>query len=95
LLREYLPVELIERPKRGFTAPVAHWLRNELRTELEERLSVETVRSRAFFDPDIVSCLVREHLAGSHDHAQLLWALLVLEWWIEHHIEGRSIEGRF
>jgi len=32
---------------------------------------------------------------GTHDHSQLLWALLVLEWWIEHHIEGRSIDGRF
>jgi asparagine synthase (glutamine-hydrolysing) len=95
LLREYLPVELIERPKRGFTAPVAHWLRNELRSELEECLSVETVQRRGFFDPETVSSLVREHLVGSHDHGQLLWALLVLEWWIEHHLEGQSIEGRF
>lgn len=95
LLREYLPVELIERPKRGFTAPVAHWLRHELRGELESCLSVETVAMRGFFDPDRVSALVREHLKGSHDHAQLLWALLVLEWWLEHHIEGRSIDGRF
>jgi asparagine synthase (glutamine-hydrolysing) len=95
LLREYLPVELIERPKRGFTAPVAHWLRNELRSELEECLSVKTLQRRGFFDPEIVSSLVHEHLVGSHDHGQLLWALLVLEWWIEHHLEGQSIEGRF
>jgi asparagine synthase (glutamine-hydrolysing) len=95
LLRDYLPVELIEHPKQGFTAPVAHWLRNELRTELEQCLSVETVQRRGFFDPGVVSDLVREHLLGTHDHGQLLWALLVLEWWIEHHIEGRSIDGRF
>jgi asparagine synthase (glutamine-hydrolysing) len=95
LLGEYLPVELIERPKQGFTAPVARWLRNELKTELEACLSAETVKGRGFFDPAIVSSLVREHLVGAQDHAQLLWALLVLEWWIEHHIEGRSIDGRF
>jgi asparagine synthase (glutamine-hydrolysing) len=95
LLRDYLPAELSERPKQGFTAPVAHWLRNELRPELESCLSVETVVKRGFFDPKRVSTLVAEHLAGSHDHAQLLWALLVLEWWLEHHIEGRSISGRF
>ncbi|MDH3729412.1 MAG: asparagine synthase C-terminal domain-containing protein, partial [Myxococcales bacterium] len=92
LLRDYLPIELIERPKRGFTAPVAHWLRSDLRTELERRLGTETVKHRGFFDPTIVSSLVREHLVGSHDHAQLLWALLILEWWLEHHIEGRPIE---
>jgi asparagine synthase (glutamine-hydrolysing) len=92
LLRDYLPTELIERPKRGFTAPVAHWLRNDLRGDLQERLSADTIKRRGFFDPTIVSSLVREHLEGSHDHAQLLWALLILEWWLEHHIEGRPIE---
>ncbi|MFW2390617.1 MAG: asparagine synthase (glutamine-hydrolyzing) [Polyangiales bacterium] len=95
LLRDYLPAELSERPKQGFTAPVAHWLRHDLREELVSCLDEETVARRGFFDPQRVSTLVTEHLKGSHDHAQLLWGLLVLEWWIEHHIEGRSIDGRF
>lgn len=95
LLRDYLPAELIDRPKRGFTAPVAHWLRHELRGELERSLGKETVVRRGFFDSNRVSNLVQEHLRGTHDHAQLLWALLVLEWWLEHHVEGRPIDGRF
>ncbi len=95
LLQDYLPPRLTERPKQGFTAPVALWLRNELRPALQTCLSEETVRRRGLFDPAIVSQLVKEHLTASHDHAQLLWALLVLEWWIEHHVEGRAIENRF
>jgi len=90
LLRDYLPTELIERPKQGFTAPVAHWLRNELRDELVSCLGEETVVRRGFFDPNRVSNLVAEHRRGSHDHAQLLWALLVLEWWLRYHLEGQS-----
>jgi asparagine synthase (glutamine-hydrolysing) len=89
LLSEYLPVDLFDRPKQGFTAPVAHWLRQELRAELEARLSPEAVAKRGFFDPLRVQTLLREHMGQTHDHAQLLWALLVLEWWIAHHIEGR------
>ena len=95
LLRDYLPPELIERPKQGFTAPVAYWLRNELRDELVSCLSEETVARRGFFVPSRVSSLVDEHLRGTHDHAQLLWALLVLEWWLVHHVEGQSIDARF
>jgi len=95
LLRDYLPAELIERPKRGFSAPVAHWLRNELRDELERSLSASNIARRGFFEPKRVSSLVREHLQGGRDHAQILWALLVLEWWLEHHVEGRSLNGRF
>lgn len=88
LLREYLPAELVERPKQGFTAPVAHWLRNDLRDELENRLSAEMIVKRGLFDPKRVQMLVQEHIRGTHDHAQLLWALLVLEWWIAQHLEG-------
>ena len=88
LLHEYLPEELVERPKQGFTAPVAHWLRHELRDELEGRLDKATVVKRGFFDPGRVRTLVQEHLDATHDHAQLLWALLVLEWWIGEHLEG-------
>lgn len=90
LLSDYLPGELIERPKQGFTAPVAHWLRHELREPLQDHLGRDTVLRRGFFEPSRVSALVSEHLTGSHDHAQLLWALLVLEWWIAHHLEGKS-----
>lgn len=90
LLADYLPAELIDRPKQGFTAPVAQWLRRELRENVQTCLGAETVGRRGFFDPDRVSALVAEHLRGSHDHAQLLWALLVLEWWLQHHVEGQS-----
>lgn len=90
LLDDYLPAALIDRPKQGFTAPVAHWLRHELRDSVQTCLGRETVLRRGFFDPDRVSVLVTEHLRGSHDHAQLLWALLVLEWWLQHHVEGQS-----
>jgi asparagine synthase (glutamine-hydrolysing) len=91
LLRDYLPVDLIERPKKGFTAPVARWLRNELRDELRSSLGEDAVVRRGFFDPKRVSALVDEHLRGSHDHAQLLWALLVLEWWLTHHVDPSQI----
>ncbi len=93
LLDDYLPAELIDRPKQGFTAPVAHWLRNELRDDLQSCLGKDTVVRRGFFDPNRVSALVAEHLRGSHNHAQLLWALLVLEWWLQHHVEGKSRTG--
>ncbi|MEM7437192.1 MAG: asparagine synthase (glutamine-hydrolyzing) [Myxococcota bacterium] len=92
LLRDYLPAELIDRPKQGFTAPVAHWLRQDLREELDVRLDKSAIERRGLFDPTIVSELVREHLGGSHDHAQLLWALLILEWWLTHHVDGTPVE---
>ncbi|MCA9530920.1 MAG: asparagine synthase (glutamine-hydrolyzing) [Myxococcales bacterium] len=88
LLARYAPPLLTERPKQGFTAPVATWLRRDLRDAVEDALSARRVRDRGLFEPQVVRALVDEHMSGRHDHAQALWALLVLEWWTEHHLHA-------
>ncbi len=87
LLKRYLPDELVDRPKQGFTAPVAKWLREDLRDQLRDALSPEQVKARGYFEPGRVDAIVKEHLDGAHDHAQILWALFTLEQWHRHHVD--------
>ena len=82
LLHRYLPRELVDRPKMGFTPPLRDWFRNELREPLEDALSEETVRRRGYFKPDGVARLLREHTSGQADHVYSLWALFMLELWM-------------
>jgi hypothetical protein len=43
-------------------------------------------------DPTAVGRLVTEHLAGAHDHARVLWSLLVFESWRTHYLgEGALV----
>jgi asparagine synthase (glutamine-hydrolysing) len=81
LLSDYLPRELIDRPKTGFTPPLRDWFRNELREMLIDLLSPDTIARRGYFKPEGVARLVDEHLQGSADHTQLLWGLFILEMW--------------
>ena len=39
-----LPDEIVHRPKRGFELPFKHWLRNELRTEVEREFNETPLR---------------------------------------------------
>ncbi|HVU88627.1 MAG TPA: asparagine synthase (glutamine-hydrolyzing) [Pirellulales bacterium] len=82
LLYRYLPKDLVDRPKMGFTPPLRDWFRNELREQLCDTLSDETVRRRGYFKPAGVQRLLREHLAGQADHVYTLWALFMLELWM-------------
>lgn len=84
ILANHLPVSLLERPKSGFTMPIAAWLRSELRPWAEHLLAPNRIKSSEFFDAATVSQTWHEHLSGKRDHHNKLWNLLMFEAWREH-----------
>jgi asparagine synthase (glutamine-hydrolysing) len=76
-----VPASIIERPKKGFGAPVGQWLRGPLREMLTDTLSPARLARGGWFNPAPVTRLVDEHLSGRHDHRKALYTLLVLEHW--------------
>ena len=82
-----LPPELLRRRKRGFSIPAAAWLRGELAPFARETLSPETLRRQGFFQPDTVSRLIEDHVAGREDLSRQLWGLLAFTLWHERHVE--------
>lgn len=80
-LRGVLPDAVLDRPKMGFSAPTAHWFRDELHDMTHDVLLSTTARQRGYFRPQAVAQLLQEHCSGQQDHAAGLWNLLVLELW--------------
>lgn len=81
--RRYLPDDIVDRQKHGFAVPVASWLKNELRPWMQDLLLGSRFRERGLFDSAYVAEMVTAHLTGRRDYSQQLWALLVLELWLE------------
>ena len=79
--KDLLPAKVLSGRKHGFTAPVGHWLRKELKQDLLNLLGKETVEKQGIFNIDAITCLVEEHLKGDFDHSQALWNLLVFQKW--------------
>ncbi|HYO10804.1 MAG TPA: asparagine synthase (glutamine-hydrolyzing) [Tepidisphaeraceae bacterium] len=86
LLREAfaadLPPTVFKRPKMGFAVPIGDWLRTDLRPLLHDALTASgSFASRHLHRPTI-NRLLSEHDQQRQDHAQRLYALLMLElWW--------------
>jgi asparagine synthase (glutamine-hydrolysing) len=78
-----LPSEILDGPKRGFSIPVAGWLRNELAPLARDVLSPDAVRRQGVFAPAAVTGLLDAHAAGTRDHSRELWALLVFSLWFD------------
>jgi len=83
VLYRYVPKNLIERPKMGFSVPVAAWLRGGLREWAENLLGRERLLRRGFFDADKVHQKWNEHLSGRGDHSMQLWTILMFEQWCD------------
>jgi asparagine synthase (glutamine-hydrolysing) len=79
-LRAWLPESILDRPKQGFSVPLAEWLRGDLREHSREVLLDPSSLSRDRFRPGAVQELLDGHLAGE-DHSHRIWALLMLELW--------------
>jgi asparagine synthase (glutamine-hydrolysing) len=87
--RDLLPPDMDAQEKRGFSMPLATWLRGPLKDILTEELSVATVKRRGIFDPKEVQRLVQRFLDGRSSWV-FPWLLLVTELWCREVLEGNS-----
>ena len=82
-LRGWLPASILNRPKKGFGIPVAHWFRGPLKEQMLSVLSPERIKREGFFDASAVTRLVDDHLEGRRDNRKQLWTLFAFELWHE------------
>lgn len=80
ITEEFVPRELIDRPKKGFGIPRAEWLRNDLRQITEDTLLSRDAFSSKWFTRNSVVNLLKEHNNG-RDLDRIIWPMLMLELW--------------
>jgi len=79
----WLPRSIVHRRKRGLSVPIARWLNGGLAPEVDRLLNPDRIESRGLLRGRKVQQLVSEHRRGRVNHSRAIWALLMLEYWIE------------
>jgi asparagine synthase (glutamine-hydrolysing) len=85
-LARHVPQDRIPVPKRGFTVPMAGWLRQDLRPAVESLLLDRDPFPSGVFDPTGLRTWYGDHLAGRLDLHRGLWNLLALQLWADRHL---------
>lgn len=83
VLYEHVPKEIFERPKWGFTIPLAKWLKTDLKYLLDKYTAEEVIDKYGILHYEAVKKLKADYFKGKDFLYNRLWLVLVLHWWLE------------
>lgn len=91
-VRGLIPDRVIDRPKVGFGAPVAHWLKGEFGRRVEHEINQSALFQRGWFNPGYIRQMFEAHRSGRGDYGTNLWALYNLAGWYDRWIATPSLQ---
>ncbi len=83
VLYKYIPREMMERPKKGFSIPIDKWLLEpELRSWAEGLIDKDKLRRQGILDPDVVERIWKDYTDRGIYRIQI-WYILMFQQWYE------------
>ncbi|MCH8304906.1 MAG: asparagine synthase (glutamine-hydrolyzing) [Candidatus Marinimicrobia bacterium] len=81
LAAKYLPEEIFKQSKKGFSIPVAQWLRGDMKMFSYDLLFDGKMKARGIFNMKFIDKVWRRHQTGKEDMSSRIWALNTFELW--------------
>ena len=78
LLYKYVPRELVERPKSGFSIPINDWLRGSLKIWAEDLIHSKD----SYINESFAKKIWADHLEGNNSNSIILWRILMWKYWL-------------
>jgi asparagine synthase (glutamine-hydrolysing) len=82
-MKKYIPAEVANRQKQGFSAPDSSWFKGESIDYVRRTLLKNDARIYNYLDKTSISDLLDQHLHGIENRRLLIWSLLCTEHWCE------------
>ena len=87
---DFIPKEIIDRKKQGFSAPDESWYRGANVKYIKELLLNKKTASSEFINQKNIERIVDEHVNKGINHRLLIWSFMNFEWWCKLFLNGDS-----
>lgn len=85
---QYVPKELLDRPKKGFGVPLRKWLRTVLKEEIARYADEKILKKQDIFDSKAVRELIaHQEKSDKIMYSSMLWSFYVFQKWYQMYIE--------
>ena len=81
ILEQYLPIELIYGPKKGFSIPLSKMLRNSLSQWANDLINSYDYEEETNISKNLINKIWEQHLSGNYDWSNKLWTVLIYISW--------------
>lgn len=85
---DYIPKELLDRPKTGFSVPLDQWLRGPLKEQLLDLCDRSFLKRQGLFDADYTADMIGSYLrtgdggpSTGANYSRLTWAFFIFQQW--------------
>ena len=93
---DYIPRELLDRPKVGFGVPLDKWMRGPLRDRLADMCDTDYLRRQGIFDAEYVNSFINGYLqtgdkgpASGANFSRTVWSFFVFQQWYRTYMNVR------
>jgi asparagine synthase (glutamine-hydrolysing) len=86
VLYDYVPKVMFDRPKWGFSVPLADWLTNELRYLISEFLNKDLIQKCGIVNYSYVDSLINSFVNGKKYLYNRIWLLIILHQWYKKNV---------
>lgn len=87
-LRGRVPTQILARGKKGFGIPVAKLIMGGLKQLFLDEFEPAKIKREGFFNPEFISRLLNDHMAGKRDNRKLLWTLMMFQLWRRNYLKS-------
>lgn len=88
LAYEYVPKELLERPKKGFGVPLRKWIRTVLHQQIMHYANGEILKKQGIFNPvELQRIIHKQKVSNKIVYSSILWSFYVFQRWYQCYIE--------
>lgn len=81
IVHDYVPKEMMDRPKAGFSLPIYAWLRGDLSYLMEEYLSKEALKESGLFNVEFLLDEVEKFKKNKLHYSNVIWYMLMFQMW--------------
>ncbi len=81
IAHQYIPRELMDRPKMGFAIPIGKWLQGPLKEMVEEYCSSAALTEHGLFNVKEIRKIIDRFYSGKLEYDYKVWYILMFQMW--------------